>query len=258
MKDREIKNAVKDQYAQIAESSGQSSCSCGCCSDESSSILAGVAGYCREDLENIPEEASLGLGCGNPVAIAELNEGETVLDLGSGAGMDVFLAASKVGTTGKVIGVDMTQAMVDKACDIAQKNSYKNVDFRLGEIEDLPVDDCSVDTIISNCVVNLSTDKSKVFKEAFRVIKPGGRLIVSDIVSEGKLPDELRGNMDAWAGCIAGSMEQVEYVSEIEGAGFVDLQVTANGKFFVEGQDDEKVASLLSITVKAYKQGREV
>lgn len=254
MKDEKIKDAVRATYSQIAEGSQQSCCSCSeCCGTISPSALTEAIGYTKEDLEIIPEESSLGLGCGNPTAIAELREGEAVLDLGSGAGMDAFLAAGKVGTNGRVIGVDMTRAMIEKARAIAKNNGCENVEFRLGEIEKLPVDDSSVDTIISNCVINLSPDKSKVFREAYRVLKPGGKLIVFDIVSEQKLPGGMRENLLAWAGCVAGALEQQEYLAKIEEAGFVDLQVISNGEFYEEDPESEEMVKLLSISVKAYK-----
>ena len=254
MKNRKIKDAVKEEYAHIAERSQQDCCSCnGCCGATSPSALAEAIGYTKKDLEIIPEEASLGLGCGNPVAIAELSEGETVLDIGSGAGMDAFLAANKVGINGRVIGVDMTEAMIDRANAIAKRSNYKNVEFRLGEIEDLPIDDCSVDTIISNCVINLSTDKSKVFHEAYRVLKSRGKLIVSDIVSEKQLPNGIRESLDAWSTCVAGALEQQEYLTKIREAGFADLQVVSNGEFHQEDIESGELVKLLSITVKAYK-----
>ena len=255
MKDEKIKEVVRDTYSQIAERKQQSCCSDGgCCGAYNTSVLAEIVGYSREDMECIPQEASLGLGCGNPIAIAELEEGETVLDLGAGAGMDVFLAASKVGDSGKVIGVDMTKEMVDKARDIAKSHCLENVEFRLGEIEELPIDDDSVDTIISNCVINLSPDKSKVFREAYRVLKPRGKLIVSDIVSEQELPEGIRENLLAWAGCVAGALEQHEYLTKIKEAGFIDLQVVTNGEFHEEEPVSKEMIKLISITVKAYKR----
>jgi SAM-dependent methyltransferase len=204
-------------------------------------------------LEHIPEETIMGLGCGNPTAIAELKAGEVVLDLGSGAGVDVFLAANKVGPTGRVIGVDMTEEMVDKAKSIARDHGYHNVEFRLGEIEKLPIEDKSVDVIISNCVINLSPDKSKVFREAYRVLKLGGRLTISDIVSEGAFPDEMKDDPDAWAGCIAGALEYQEYLEKVKKAGFEDVQVLSSKEFYIEGEENQAPTKLLSITVKAYK-----
>jgi len=252
MKDEKIKDVVRATYSQIAERSQQSCCSgCGC--GVSPSAQAEAVGYLKEDLENVPEGAAMGLGCGNPIAIAELREGETVLDLGAGAGMDVFLAANKVGAKGRVIGVDMTREMIDRASAIAKSNGYENVEFRLGEIEKLPVDDGSMDTVISNCVINLSPDKSKVFSEAYRVLKPRGKLIISDIVSEHQLPDGIREDPNAWAGCIAGALEQQEYLAKIREAGFRDLQLVPNGEFYAEDVKSSEVVKLLSISVKAYK-----
>jgi len=252
MEEKKIKEVVKGRYAQIAKQDQQSCCS-SCACGVSPLSQAEVIGYLREDLEHVPEEAIMGLGCGNPTAIADLKAGEVVLDLGSGAGVDVFLAANKVGSTGRVIGVDMTEEMVDKAKSIARDHGYHNVGFRLGEIETLPVEDKSVDAVISNCVINLSTDKRKVFQEAYRVLKPGGRLTVSDIVSEGALPDEIKTDSNAWACCIAGALEQQEYLREIKEAGFEYVQVLSSKEFYIEGEGSQTLAKLLSITVKAYK-----
>jgi arsenite methyltransferase len=252
MKDKEIKKAVKARYSQIAEQH-QEGC-CPSCSGAASSILRtkGI-GYSREDLKHIPEEAVIGLGCGNPTAIAQLKAGEFVLDLGSGAGVDVFLAANKVGPTGLVIGVDMTEEMVDRAKTIAVDYGYANVEFRLGEIERLPVEDESVDAIISNCVINLSPDKAKVFGEAYRVLKPGGRLTVSDIVSDGVIPDEIKNDANAWTGCIAGALEQQEYLEKIKKSGFGDIQILSSREFYIENKANQTLEKLLSITVKACK-----
>jgi arsenite methyltransferase len=252
MKEKEIKEAVKGRYAQIAKQDQQSCCpSCGC--GASSWLQAKAVGYSGQELEHIPEESVMGLGCGNPTAIAELKAGEVVLDLGSGAGVDVFLAANKVGPTGRVIGVDMTEEMVEKATSIAREHGYRNVEFRLGEIEKMPVEDESVDAIISNCVINLSPDKSKVFREAHRVLKRGGRLTVSDIVSEGALPDDIRSDPNAWAGCIAGALERQEYLRKIKKAGFEDAQVLSSKEFYLEGEGSQAPTKLVSITVKAFK-----
>jgi arsenite methyltransferase len=252
MKEKEIKEVVRGRYAQIAKQDQQSCCpSCGC--GASSWLQAKAVGYSGQELEHIPEESVMGLGCGNPTAIAELKAGEVVLDLGSGGGVDVFLAANKVGPTGRVIGVDMTEEMVDKATSIAREHGYRNVEFRLGEIEKLPVEDESVDAIISNCVINLSPDKAKVFGEAHRVLKRGGRLTVSDIVSEGALPDDIRSDPNAWAGCIAGALERQEYLRKIKKAGFEDAQVLSSKEFYLEGEGSQAPTKLVSITVKAFK-----
>jgi len=252
MKEKEIKKVVKGRYAQIAKQDQGSCCpSCGC--GASSLLQAEAVGYSREDLEHVPGESVMGLGCGNPTAIADLKAGEVVLDLGSGAGVDVFLAANKVGPTGRVIGVDMTEEMVDKAKSIARDHGYHNVEFRLGEIERLPVEDESVDAIISNCVINLSPDKSKVFREAYRALRPGGRLTVSDIVSEGVLPDEIKSDSNAWACCIGGALEQQEYLKEMKKAGFKSVQVLSAKEFYLEGEGSQALMKLLSIAVRAYK-----
>ena len=253
MKEKEIKKVVTERYSRIAKQDQQSccpSCTCGVSPMDQAEAL----GYLREDLEHVPGEAIMGLGCGNPTAIAELKAGEVVLDLGAGAGIDVFLAAAKVGSTGRVIGVDMTKEMVAKAKDLARSRDYHNVEFRLGEIEELPIDDESVDVVISNCVINLSTDKAKVFREAYRALKPGGRLIVSDIVAERTLPDVIRRDPDAWAACIAGALERQEYVKEIKKAGFEDVQVTSEREFYIEGKQSKATEKLLSIAVKGYKR----
>jgi SAM-dependent methyltransferase len=250
VKEKEIKKVVKGRYARIAKQDQQSCCpSCGV----SPLVQAEAIGYSRGDLEHVPKEAIMGLGCGSPTAIADLKTGEVVLDLGSGAGVDVFLAANKVGPTGRVIGVDMTEEMVSKAKSIAKDHGYHNVEFRLGEIENLPVEDESVDAIISNCVINLAPDKSKVFREAYRVLKPKGRLTVSDIVSEKALPDGTKNDPDAWACCIAGALERQEYLSQIKKAGFENVQVLSSKEFYIEGEGSQAPTKFLSITVKAYK-----
>ncbi|MGB6872636.1 MAG: arsenite methyltransferase [Dehalococcoidia bacterium] len=252
MEEKKIKEVVKGRYAQLAKQDQENCCS-SCGGGVSPLIQAEAVGYLRKDLADIPEETIMGLGCGNPTAIAELKAGEVVLDLGSGAGVDVFLAANKVGAMGKAIGVDMTKEMVDRAEEIAKNYGYHNVEFRLGEMEKLPVEDESVDVIISNCVINLSPDKSKVFQEAYRVLKLKGRLIVSDIVSEGALPDEVKDDSDAWAGCIGGALEQQEYLEKIKEAGFEDVEIVSSRGFYIEGEGSQALTKLLSITVKAYK-----
>lgn len=185
-------------------------------------------------MKAIPEGSNLGLGCGNPVALASLKEGEVVLDLGSGAGFDCFLAANQVGKSGKVIGVDMTTEMLDRARENARKGGYANTEFRLGEIENLPVADNHVDVIISNCVINLSPDKEKVFREAFRVLKPGGRLMVSDIVLLKDLPEEIKNSVAAYLGCLAGAITKGEYLKAIQAAGFQETCVVGETTFPAE------------------------
>jgi len=227
MKQEEIKKAVRTGYGNIAKNSG-TCCfpSASCCGSVSSveTISRGV-GYSAEDLKAVPEGANLGLGCGNPVALASLREGETVVDLGSGAGFDCFLTAGKVGGKGRVIGVDMTPEMLDKARENARKGGYDNVEFRLGEIENLPVADNAADVIISNCVINLSPDKGRVFQEAFRVLKPGGRLMVSDIVLLQELTAVLKDSIDAYIGCVAGAVMKDDYMRAIAEAGFQDIKI---------------------------------
>ena len=228
MQDQEIKKAVRERYAdKVTQSSS-------CCPPETFSCCAPTkvedelskhVGYSDEELGSVPEGANLGLGCGNPTALASIEEGETVLDLGSGAGFDCFLAANKVGAAGKVIGVDMTPEMLDKARRNASEGNYENVEFRLGEIENIPAADGSVDLIISNCVINLSTDKPQVFREAFRILKPGGRIMVSDIVLLNELPEFVKQSMDAYAGCVAGAMLKGDYLAAIEAAGFTGVEV---------------------------------
>ena len=252
MKDKEIKEAVKGRYAQIAKQD-QESCCPSCARGASSMLQSKATEHLREDLEHVPKEAIMGLGCGNPTAIADLKAGEVVLDLGSGAGVDVFLAANKVGPTGNAIGVDMTKEMIDKAEEIARNYGYRNVEFRLGEMEKLPVEDESVDAIISNCVINLSPEKSKVFQEAYRALKTGGRLTVSDIVSERALPDEIKTDSNAWACCIGGALEQQEYLEKIKKAGFEDIEIVLSREFYIENKTAQTKEKLLSITVKAYK-----
>ncbi len=236
MDSKDIKDIVKDKYGKIAKQ-GTSCCgpSSSCCgSGDLAKDLSERIGYSKEEMEGVPEGANLGLGCGNPVALASLWEGETVLDLGSGAGFDCFLAANKVGTRGKVIGIDMTPEMVKKAKENAEKNNYRNVEFRLGEIERLPVGDDSVDVIMSNCVINLSPDKGKVFQEAFRVLKPGGRMMISDIVTLRELPSAIRNSIEAYIGCVSGAMKKDKYLEKIERAGFRDVKVMGETSFSVE------------------------
>ncbi len=216
----DVKRAVRDTYGKIARQGS-------CCASPVPRAAAESVGYRSEELEAAPAGSNLGLGCGNPTAIADLRAGETVLDLGSGAGFDCFLAARAVGSTGAVIGVDMTPEMVEKARSHAARAGQANVDFRLGEIEHLPAADQSVDVVISNCVINLVPDKAQAFREAYRVLKPGGRLHLSDIVLTREAPESLRGDLDAYCACVAGALTHEAYLSTIEAAGFVGLYVTS-------------------------------
>lgn len=207
----------------------------------------------------MPEGANLGLGCGNPVALASLRKGETVLDLGSGAGIDCFLAANKVGKKGKVIGVDMTPEMLEKARKNAEKEKYTNVEFRLGEIENLPVADDFADVIISNCVINLSPDKRRVFDEAFRVLRPGGRLMVSDLVILKNLPDAVKKSIDAYVACIAGAMKKNDYLKAIRSAGFRDVKVVQETTYPLgDAIDDPTGGSLIASMNLSLKDLRDL
>jgi arsenite methyltransferase len=240
VKKEEIKKVVREGYGEIAEK--KSSCcapSNPCCGGTGlTNTVSKAIGYTEAELGSVPEGANLGLGCGNPVALASLAEGETVLDLGSGAGFDCFLAANKVGKKGKVIGVDMTPEMIGEARENAEKGNYKNVEFRLGEIENLPVADNSVDVVISNCVINLSPDKLRVFQEAFRVLKPGGRLMVSDMVLK-ELPDFIRDSVAAYVGCISGAIKKGSYINIIKKAGFQEVRILDEAVFPVECMADD-------------------
>ena len=234
MKEDEIKKAVRESYAKVAEGSscGCGSASNGCCSQtDKAQEISKKIGYSKEELEKLPEGADLGLGCGNPLALASLKKGETVLDLGSGAGIDCFLAAEKVGPEGSVIGVDMTPEMLEKARANALKSNYRNVQFRLGEIENLPVADNIIDVIISNCVINLAPDKNRVFFEAYRVLKLGGRIMVSDIVLLKKLPEIILNNMASYIGCISGAVLEADYLNIIRDAGFKDIKIMDEAVF---------------------------
>jgi arsenite methyltransferase len=244
MNDDEIKEFVKKSYAKLA-TSGRS-----CCSD-SSLLLSGIetaalAGYSHEELKGLPAQVKeMFAGCGNPLVLSELKVGETVLDIGSGGGLDVFLAAKKVGTTGRVVGIDFTREMIRKATRNAKGLGLRNVEFRLGDAEDMPVETTSVDVVISNCVINLAPDKDKVFKEAYRVLKPGGRMIISDIVTEGRLPKEIRRDRRYWAGCVAGALEIEDYLRKIRKAGFKHVKVLSRTNF---------TKTILSIIVNAQKR----
>jgi SAM-dependent methyltransferase len=233
-----VKKLVRKGYAAVATKKS-SGCVCGpsCCGGSAEDMSSRV-GYSKKEMNAVPEGANLGLGCGNPVAMASLRKGETVLDLGSGAGFDSFLAANRVGKGGRVIGVDMTPEMLDKARQNARKGGYKNVEFRLGEIENLPAADSSVDVIISNCVINLAPDKARVFGEAARVLRKGGRLMVSDIVLSKKLPQRILKSQAAYVGCISGAIMKSEYLALIKDAGFSHVEVVSESPYPVEGMAD--------------------
>lgn len=235
--DDAIRSAVRENYARVAtevNSSDQSSCCGG--GTASGSVASVVLGYRPQDLLALPEGADLGLGCGNPNAIAALQPGETVVDLGSGAGIDAFLAARAVGESGAVIGVDMTPDMVSKARANAEAGGFTNVEFRLGEIEHLPIEDASVDVIISNCVINLSPDKQSVFHEAYRVLRSGGRVAVADVVATAELPPEIANDLSLYSGCVAGATFIDDVRAMMERAGFADIRIAPKdeSKVFIE------------------------
>lgn len=262
----EIRQNVRSSYAKVAEASNEgascgpeSSC-CGVSSDDAINTLVSTRlGYSEEDLVNVPEGADMGLGCGNPRAIASIKIGETVLDLGSGGGFDCFLAAAETGEQGKVIGVDMTPTMISKARANADKGKYNHVDFRLGEIENLPVANEEIDVIISNCVINLSPNKSRVFAEAFRALKQGGRLAISDVVASTELPDELREDLQLYSGCMAGASMISELEQILADVGFTNINIAPkdDSKDFIKdwapGRGVEEY--VLSATIEAIKPG---
>ncbi len=252
----DVRTVVREKYGAIAEGGGCCGPGCGC---GDASVLSQI-GYTPEQAALLPEGANLGLGCGNPIAHAALKRGETVLDLGSGAGIDCFLASREVGPGGKVIGVDMTPAMLEKARANQRRGDYANVEFRLGEIEHLPVADASVDCIISNCVVNLSPDKPQVFREAFRVLKRGGRLMVSDLVLLRPLDEALKKNVDLYVGCVAGASLKAEYLQLMRDAGFSGVEIveergyTVGADVLPEGSAErDAFAAVTSVKVRALK-----
>lgn len=257
----DIRSTVREKYGAIAEGTkvGAGGCCGSDCCGGTGDVLTEI-GYSKEQAAAIPEGADLGLGCGNPLAHAAVKPGETVLDLGSGAGIDCFLAAAETGPTGRVIGVDMTPAMLEKARKNLAKSEFKNIEFRLGEIEHLPVSDASVDVIISNCVVNLSPDKPQVFSEALRVLKPGGRLLVSDLVLTRPLTPAMQQNVDLYVGCVAGASLKDEYLGLMRAAGFKDVEIVNETSYTVgatelpEGSPErDAFNSVVSVKVRASK-----
>jgi SAM-dependent methyltransferase len=245
-----LHDAIKDRYGKIARGEVKSCCpSCGPTTTDH--CLA--VGYSAEDLRLVPELAVLGVGCGNPTALADLEFGETVLDLGSGAGIDVFLAAKKVGEHGRVIGVDLTEDMVARGRRLALEHGFGNVEFRLGDIEHLPVDSGSVDVVLSNCVINLTSDKLASFKEVHRVLRPGGRILVADLVTVGGLPPEVRASATAWADCLAGAMEKEAYLETIRRAGFAEVAVVSESPYEGRGIYERLSGKVVSVKVRALK-----
>lgn len=273
MKTAEIHEDVRKRYGKISETSQSGSC-CGASGRAAiATQVSSAIGYSNEEMAAAPEGANLGLGCGNPLALAELKAGETVVDLGSGGGFDCFLAAQRVGETGRVIGVDMTDPMLERARANAAKGGYDQVEFRKGQIEALPIDDSTVDAIISNCVINLSPDKPQVFREALRVLKPGGRVYVSDIVLTKRLPWFLRRSAALYSACVAGAMIKDEYLGAMRGAGFQEVKVVSEAPFGIESFESDPIlrtyagvaryipgvkgvaASVVSVKVHAVKPG---
>ncbi|HEY3215266.1 MAG TPA: arsenite methyltransferase [Candidatus Eisenbacteria bacterium] len=258
----DVRSTVREKYGAIAQGTSSGCCNvpCGCNGGDTAAVLDAV-GYSAEQAAAIPAEANLGLGCGNPMALAEARPGETVLDLGAGGGIDCFLAAREVGPTGHVIGVDMTPAMIERARGNAARHRYANVEFRLGEIEHLPVADASADLVISNCVINLSPDKAQVFREAHRVLRPGGRLMVSDLVLLRPLSPELQRSVDLYVGCVAGAALRDEYLSMMRQAGFDSVEVVKEARYEVgadtlPANSPERAAfdAVVSVTVRARKR----
>ena len=265
MNERELREKIRDKYGALARGEDrQHECACGCgesacCAPDSLDRVSEKIGYRGEEMESIPAGANLGLGCGNPIDLAEPKEGETVLDLGSGAGIDCFLAARMLGPGGRAIGIDMTPNMIEKARANAKKGGYTNVEFRLGEIEALPIDDESVDIVISNCVINMSHDKPRVFREAFRVLRPGGRLAVSDLVLRQRLPEAIRESVDAFVGCVAGASLLDDYLRDVRDAGFVDVEVLRATPYTVNAdalEPDSAERNALSAVVSAQIRAR--
>jgi arsenite methyltransferase len=251
MANQDLKDVIKDRYGKIAR--GEVKFCCPTCGPTVTDQCLAV-GYTEADLRLVPELAILGVGCGNPTALADLKEGETVVDLGAGAGIDVFLAAKKVGEHGRVIGVDMTEDMVAKGSLLAEQHGYGNVEFRLGYVEHLPVASATVDVIISNCVINLTPDKLASFTEVHRVLKPGGRILIADLVTAGELPPDVRASAAAWADCLAGAMEKEGYLDTIRRAGFAEVNVVSESPYEAPGMDARLQGKILSVKVRALKR----
>jgi len=249
MQNKDTKKIVKEAYSKIAKENNACGCQCGC-KDTDAETISKAIGYDEKEMKVVPE-ANLGLGCGNPTAFSEIKEGDTVLDLGSGAGLDCFLAAKKVGEQGRVIGVDMTEEMVEKAKANAEKYGYKNVDFILCDIEKLSLPGDSVDIIISNCVINLAPDKDKVFSEAFRVLKKGGKMFVSDIVLLEELSEEIRNNPELISGCVGGALLKQDYLNKVKKAGFAVEVLNENKEISKKQYEGMPLESLLLKATKS-------
>jgi SAM-dependent methyltransferase len=270
-----IKESVRESYAKVAKAGGvsiKSSMAASCCGPSDTSAdtnvaasccggpevtpeqMSAVMGYSKEEIASVVEGANMGLGCGNPVALASLNPGETVVDLGSGGGFDCFLAAKQVGESGQVIGVDMTSEMITKARKNANKTGTKNVEFRLGEIEHLPIADNSADLIMSNCVINLSPDKLQVYREAYRILKPGGRLSISDVLATATLPDEIQKNLELVAACVGGAETFDDTEKILKEAGFQNIKISANdnSRELIREWDPDKSENAVDYVVSAY------
>lgn len=246
MNNEQIQKDVKTGYADIVKRNTKKSFLpkfFQCCEPkELATDIGKKIGYSEEELKNVPDDANLGIGCGNPTALASIKKGETILDLGSGAGFDCFLAAQQTGETGRVIGVDITPEMVVQAKKNAQKGNYKNVEFKIGEIENLPVENNSIDLIISNCVINLSNQKEQVFKEAYRVAKPNGRIMISDIILLNDLPAYIKNSVEGHIACLAGAVRKEHYLDAIQKAGFTDISIDKEAPFPIELMLNDPIA----------------
>jgi arsenite methyltransferase len=251
MNTTELHKKIRERYSALVEQKAEGCCgdsrtaAVSCCSTDTAGLTS--LGYRQEQIKAIPEGANLGVGCGNPIDLAGPEKGETILDLGSGAGIDCFIAAHDVGPEGKAIGVDFTPEMISKARENAENTGVQNVEFRLGEIEHLPVADSSIDVVISNCVINLSVDKPQVFREAYRVLRPGGRLAVSDIVLNRELPEEIKNSVAAYAGCVSGALMQEEYLQAIREAGFQDVEVVKATEYGIDPEQLKRESGAVKV-----------